>query len=335
MSTPLPPDSGVDPEPFRYGWRYDPRRQPDGTETVDRVPLTLLDILHPQEGDQIPENSRHEGLRRHFQNVFQNRLARQPTLLSLSDCLIDWDRPDLRGHCPDLIVLERDEPWPWHSWSTLHVEEEQARPLLVIEITSPHTRSNDVVDKVEHYHRAGVPLYVIVDEEQDEGPLSLIGYRYGPRGYVPIPLDEQRRLHLGPFALYLEVIGERVALFDAVTGKELGDYTAVCDALEAETRARKAAERRERKQTKARRAAERNAQEQTAARQAAEQARQAAEQARQAAQRRQREEVKARKAAEQRQRQEAEARAASDKAQAELVARLQQMEEELRRLRGS
>jgi colicin import membrane protein len=349
MSTVLPPESGVQPDPFRYGWRYVRRQQPDGTEDFDMVPLTLEDVLHPEEGDQILENSRHERHRRYFQDVFERRLLRQPTLLSLSDCRIDWDRPDLRPHGPDLIVLERDEPWAWRSWSTLHVQEERARPRLIIEVVSPNTRTNDVVDKVEHYHRAGVPLYVLVDEEQEEGPLRLVGYRHEPRGYAPLPLDEQGRLLIEPFGLYLVVVGERVAILDAATGDELGDYVAVSEALEAEVRARQAAEKAREEAEQARQAAEQRQRGEAEARQAAEQARQAAEQAREAAEGREQEAAEARKAAEQRQREEAEARQAAEQRgrdeavarhqaetqAAQLAARLKQLEEELQRLRGS
>ncbi len=201
MSSPVSSTHSLEPDPFRYGWRDVRRQRPDGTTESDMVPLTLEDVLHPQEGDHIPENSRHEAHRTHFHNVVRSRLVRQPTRLSLSDCLVDWDRIDLPPHSPDLIVLERDLPWPWRSWSTLHVKQEQARPVLIIEIVSPSTRSNDVVDKVEHYYRAGVPLYVIIDSERDEGPLQLVAYRHTPKGYVPLLPDARGRLPLEPQGL--------------------------------------------------------------------------------------------------------------------------------------
>jgi Uma2 family endonuclease len=276
-----PPTTTTSPtaEPFRYGWRYVRTSQPDGSETVEQVPLTLLDVLHPQEDDCIPENSWHERQRRYSHNVFEKQLALRPTLLTLSDCLIDWQFAGLRGHSPDLIVLERDQPWPWRSWSILHVIDERARPLLIMELVSPSTRSNDVVDKVDHYHRVGVPLYVIVDQEEEEGPLKLIGYRHAPGKYELLPLDSEGRLLLEPFGLYLKVEGQRVVILDAVTGKELGDYTAVCAALEAETRARQAAEVREQEQRQARAAAEEAHAAEKAAREQAEARASAAEKA--------------------------------------------------------
>ena len=115
--------------------------------------------------------------------------------------------------------------------------------------TELRTAAFGLVEKVEHYHRVGVPLYVIVDEEREAGPLRLLGYQYKPQGYALMPLDERGRLHLEPFGLYLAVIGERVAIFDAATEKELGDYVTVCEALEAEIRARQAAEHPQAQQT--------------------------------------------------------------------------------------
>src|SRR5436305_1945617 len=44
------------PDPFRFGWRF-ARQEDNGTGEAERVPLTPEDVLHPQEGDQIPENT--------------------------------------------------------------------------------------------------------------------------------------------------------------------------------------------------------------------------------------------------------------------------------------
>ncbi len=315
----VPTTTHTDPNPFPYGWRYVTRTRPDGTAEVDMVPLTLLDVLHPQEGDQIPEDSRHERHRRHFQNVFETRLAPQANLLCLSDCLIDWDR-EVRGHSPDLIVLERDGPWPWGSWGTLHVKQEGARPRLVVELTSPSTRGNDVGSKVEHYHRVGVPLYVIVDEEEEEGPLTLIGYRWQPKGYEVLPLDPAGRLLLEPFGVLLAIKGDRVAILDAATGQEIGDYGAITRALEAEVRAREAAEQRAREQAQVRKEAEH-------ARAAAEQREREQAQAREAAERSRAEAEQARAEAEHRAQEQAQATLAMED-------RLKELEAQLQRLRG-
>jgi hypothetical protein len=45
-------------DPFFYGFRYVPRPRPDGGSDLEMVPLTLEDILHPQEDDKQVIGSR-------------------------------------------------------------------------------------------------------------------------------------------------------------------------------------------------------------------------------------------------------------------------------------
>jgi len=42
-----------DADPYRYGWRYVRCEREDGVVVTEQVPLTLEDVLHPQEGDQV------------------------------------------------------------------------------------------------------------------------------------------------------------------------------------------------------------------------------------------------------------------------------------------
>ena len=55
MSRVTPPpvllDRPADQPEFPYGWREVQRALPDGSVEFDRIPLTLEDVLHPQEGD--------------------------------------------------------------------------------------------------------------------------------------------------------------------------------------------------------------------------------------------------------------------------------------------
>jgi colicin import membrane protein len=245
MSTVIHPAPGPavppDPDPFRYGWRYRTETRPDGTRAVRQVPLTLEDVLHPQLGDVIVENSDHKKNCGYLEYVLRWRLARDPSALVLADCGVYWDVPGLGHHSPDVSVIfgvrERRE-----RWSSFDVAEQGVRPTLLIELTSPATRNLDLVDKVRDYHRAAVPHYVIVDEEREGEPLRVLGYRYTPEGYVAVALDGQGRMPLEGLGLLLGVRGSRVVLFDAASGEEVGDYDSVCRALEAEALARRAAE---------------------------------------------------------------------------------------------
>src|SRR5205807_8318382 len=165
----------------------------------------------PQEGDFIVQLQSHIIDCRHLMEVFETRLAGDPTAVVLSDCRVAWDVPGLRPLGPDVAVFVGARPGG--DRGTLDVAEEGARPVLVVEITSPETRKNDFGVKKVFYHQARVPLYIIADARTRRGRrcLKLIGLRWAPEGYEPLPTDEQGRLWLGPpLGLWLGIVGERL-----------------------------------------------------------------------------------------------------------------------------
>jgi colicin import membrane protein len=299
------PEDLVEDDPFRYGWRYVRRVQPDGSEEFDQIPLTLEDVLHPEEEDFHVQADGHEVDCSYLRQVARARVAGDPSAWVLRDCRVAWDVPGLRAHGPDIAVIfgirRRSD------WSTFDVAEEGVRPSLIIEVTSPDTRHNDLVKKVEHYARAGVPHYVIADARgaHRERRLTLIAYRLGPDGYELQPPDDQGRAWLEPIGVWLgiepdpEVGGERLVCFDPETGERIEDDLQIRLSLAAEVRARRA-------EAEARAAAEARAVVETEARAAAEAEARAAE-------------VRV---------------AAEALARAEAEARVRQLEAELRRLRG-
>ena len=80
--------------------------------------------------------------------------------------------------------------------------------------------------------------------------LVLIAYRYAADGYQRVEPDERGWIWLAPVGLWLGVVRDpqgdfdRLACFDAETGAEVGDYTAVSRALEEATAAHAQAEAR-------------------------------------------------------------------------------------------
>jgi colicin import membrane protein len=308
---PTPPQS--DETPF-YGRRYLPRRDAAGNEYLEEIPLTLEDVLYPQEGDEIPMRPQHQIECAYLANVLRTRFAADSSVAVLSDCLIDWGVADQRNHEPDLVVFRDVRIPPDPQAGTFDLRSSGGRVVLAVEVVSPDTRVNDVVRKPVDYHRLGIPLYVLIDQQRKHGARQLHGYRWTPSGYEELPLDAGGRLLLEPVGLQLALEDGWVTCYDAVTGERVGDYQEIAEALQEERKARRAAEERQRQEAEARRAAEE----------------------------RQRQEADARRAAEERQRQEAEARrAAEERAAAERerakVAedRLRELEEELRRLRES
>jgi Uma2 family endonuclease len=241
------PSPDADRDPFRLGWRWvrpgSVNGSPDGS---GRVPLTAEDLLHPQEHDEIPENTTQERDRTYLAGALRSHLHDRPGVRVLSDCLVSWGVRGLKNHSPDITVFDdvRDPEW---QGGLFRVAEHGARPLLVIEIVSPDAadpdvRNNDVVIKVRHYYRAGVPLYAIIDREEEGGPRRLLGYRRGRRGYVRVPLGEQGRLPLEPVDVLLALRDNEAVCYDAQTGEEILDFTGMAQTRVAEAQARQTAE---------------------------------------------------------------------------------------------
>ena len=292
-TTAKPPGSADGRDPFRYGWRYVRVVGADGSQELDRVPLTLEDVLHPKVGDIILQSDPHDWDRAYLKAVFDTRLMDKRTAVVLSDCQVDFNIPGVEPLCPDDVVFLGVRRRI--AWSSFNVAVEGARPLLVAEVTLPETRSNDLGIKMEYYHRAKVPWYVIADvtyEADDERQIELKLFRRMRRGYRREPADERGRVWLEPVGLWLGVTRDvrggflRLACFDPETGQEVGDYRAISRALEeerrareAEARARKQAERRARSEAKARARAERAREAEARAREAEARARDEAERA--------------------------------------------------------
>ena len=255
-------------DPFRLGWRYLHVARADGAIETVRVPLSLGDLLHPEEGDFPWHTDGHNEDCGYLKAVLKAHLAGDPSAVVLSDCRIAYDAP-FEPLGPDVAVFRgvgdrRD-------WSTFDAAEEGAVPALAIEVTSPDTRGNDLGIKKRYYELAGVPAYAIVDRRASGGStrVSLLGFRLTPDGYAPQELDPLGRLWLEPVRLWLGVVGDRAACFDPVTGREIGDYLAIRRALSAEADARAEAEARAR-EAEARAAAEVQARAEADARAAAE-----------------------------------------------------------------
>jgi Uma2 family endonuclease len=144
----------------------------------------------------------------------------------------------LDNHSPDISVFDNVNDPEHRNWGMFRVAEEGARPVLAMEIVSPdahdrRVRDNDVVIKVREYYRAGVPLYVIVDQEREGRPRQVIGYRREARKYLRMRLDRQGLLLLEPVRLLLGLKDERVVCWDADSGEEVADFKAQAQARQA------------------------------------------------------------------------------------------------------
>jgi colicin import membrane protein len=267
---PLPLTPPQDEKTPFYGRRYLRRLDANGNEYLEEVPLTLEDVLYPQEGDEIPMRPQHQIECAYLANVLRTRYADDSSIAILSDCLIDWGVEDQRNLQPDLAVFRDVRIPPDPQAGTFRLLDSGGQTVLTLEVVSPDTRKNDVERKPVDYHRLGIPLYVLIDQQRTHGPRLLHGYRWTPSGYEELPLDAGGRLLLEPVGLLLALEDGWLACYDAATGERVGDYQEISEALQEERKARQAAEERQRQEAAARQAAEERAVAESARAQAAE-----------------------------------------------------------------
>jgi hypothetical protein len=110
-------------------------------------------------------------------------------------------------------------------------------------VTSPETRSNDLLEKVEIYEQAGVEHYIIIDSRAWKGreQLYLHSYQLGPTGYRLGNLDDLGRVRIGALDLWLGIEETHISCYNAA-GERIRDYVAVEVARAAAEVARVAAE---------------------------------------------------------------------------------------------
>jgi Uma2 family endonuclease len=241
--------------------------RPDGTEDLEQIPLTLEDVLHPLEGDHIVQSDAHNNDRAYLQGVFKARLQHDTTAVVLADCGVNFNLPKIKPICPDIAVffgVNRQI-----TWNILNVAAENARPALIIEVTSKSTRSNDLGKKFDYYHRAKVPVYVIADAV-GLGPkrrIKLLAFQYERKAYKPVELAADGRIYLEAVRVWLGVTRDletrilRLACYEPGSDLELGDYVATRRELLAarmlvESEGRRADEERRRADEERRRADE-------------------------------------------------------------------------------
>jgi hypothetical protein len=204
----------------------------------------LEDLLFPEEGDFVVQTESHRRDWVYLDLVFDSQLADDPSAVVLADCRVDFNVPGVRPLGPDVVVILGVKHY--RDWATLDLAAEGAHAALVVEVTSPETRPNDLGIKKDFYHRARVPLYVIVDSVEVSGrrKVFLKGLRWAPEGFEAFSPDDRGWIWLDTIGVWLGTAaakyGDRVACFDQ-EGREIGDYEEINRArIEAEIRAAEA-----------------------------------------------------------------------------------------------
>ncbi len=239
QASPTPPEKE---DPWQLGWRYVPHVGPDGETTYEQVPLTEEGLLFPEEGDFVVTNDIHVIDCHYLYAALKQWAARREGALVLADHRVDWETPGLRPLGPDVVVFdELREKWDVNR-GTLPVKTFGARTLLVVEVTSPNTRPNDLGIKVEFYHRVGALFYAIVDRHETRRGVDvrLLGYRADPATpdrFVEVEPNDQGRLWLDMVRLWLGLENDQAVLYEE-NGDRIPDYAgAVQEKQNADLRA--------------------------------------------------------------------------------------------------
>ena len=145
---PAGPEPGPADDPFRYGWRYVKTVKPDGTVDYEQVPLTLEDLLFPEEGDFTVQLESHRRDWVFLNLVFNVQLADDPSSVVLADCRVDFNLPGVRPLGPDVVVIQgvkRHCDWATLDLAaegrTLHLPLRWLRPIHVPTITASRKTS--------------------------------------------------------------------------------------------------------------------------------------------------------------------------------------------------
>ncbi|HET9209163.1 MAG TPA: Uma2 family endonuclease [Thermoanaerobaculia bacterium] len=216
-------EESADGDPFRLGWRYRAVRLPDGRTELREEPLTAADLLDPQLGDHVTQNSWHVAAVHELWDILSWRYESRPDVFVSCDLKMLWRIRGLPNPSPDIAVIPgvRDKTRFRRSFD---VRREDTRPVLVIEFVSdePEHQSADHDDKVRIYERAGIAEYLIVDPPNPA--CRLTGYRLDAAGrYRLIPPDAEGGLLSAATGVRFQVApeGRSLHLFDAVTGERL------------------------------------------------------------------------------------------------------------------
>ena len=98
------PEAG-DGDPYYYGWRW--QVAPEDSDRLRQVPLTYADLLSPEVGDFIAEDTIHRRVTEDVARILESRYADEPTVAVWSDLKILFRIPKLTtGPGPDVCVVE-------------------------------------------------------------------------------------------------------------------------------------------------------------------------------------------------------------------------------------
>ncbi|MBC9729955.1 Uma2 family endonuclease [Streptomyces sp. TRM68367] len=107
-----------------------------------------------------------------------------------------------RAYGPDIHAAHR------HAHRTTSNRLDGEALSFVAELTSSSTRDDDLTDKVKTYGKAGVPVYLVLDMQQEQATVLWTPSAKGYEAHITLPFGE--KLHIpAPFDCPLDTAGFR------------------------------------------------------------------------------------------------------------------------------
>ncbi len=268
---PAPPGAE---DPYRLGFRERAVTAPDGRTVLQQIPLTLEDLVYPQEGDVVSDGFPHNWFLIPLYDAIRRHLGKlRATLVTFSTVLVLGDGNNAG---PDVAVIEGDIDLSGIK-RAINLSAVGGRLVFVLEAVSTsdkQIKDKDLENNVERYAEEGVAEYLTVFPVVERRVKDLVGRRLSDQGeYETIAPDADGRVYSQQLGLYFYVDpkNEELVAVDAETSQRLltSDEEEARANREAEARRQEAEARRQ--EAEARQNAEARADREAEARQKAEQ----------------------------------------------------------------
>jgi Uma2 family endonuclease len=104
----------------------------------------------------------HQQVARRLANTFEAARPKEPcTRVQMETDVVLWHVPKYTFRRPDVVVYRCQED--------RNAKPEASDVLLMVEVSSPSTEREDLVDKMAQYAAAGIPAYLVVRMSADGG----------------------------------------------------------------------------------------------------------------------------------------------------------------------
>ncbi len=214
-------------DPYYYGWRERWEKSPDGAEKLRLIPLTYKDLLDPQEGDRVTEDSIHRSVTDIVAGILTRRYEKESTVAVWRNLKLNFVIPGLTsGPGPDICLMRgvRDRD---RKRTSFRLGEEPGEVRLGVEVVSQKSAQKDYKDILKIYARIGMEEYIAIRAEglYLEDRFELRGWRRNPKTKRMNRMrpDRQGRLHSKTTGLLFGTGADGCGLVisDALTGERL------------------------------------------------------------------------------------------------------------------